>query len=211
MPIERGVEWGSAGTLGPDDPVAETDAALRSIVEPLVLASIDGHGALSGGPVVRVGLLGGDLCRTVGGRGDARRLYSDGQVLPCDAVLLELDGRRVVAVAHAVARRSRWFGRVIALMNATAYGSWDVAPRGHPGDGRVDIVDANLSFGDRWRARQRLPLGTHVPHPDIDIRRAASVDLQVDGRLTVEVDRVVEGRPKRIEAWVCPDAFEAVV
>jgi hypothetical protein len=57
--------------------------------------------------------------------------------------------------------------------------TWDVAPRAHPGDGRVDVVrvDRAMSLRDRRTATQRLPLGAHLPHPYISVRQAASVDL----------------------------------
>ena len=199
------------GTLGPDDPLAADDAALRAIVEPLVLSAIGDGAQTTSGPVSRIGLLGGDLCRTVGGRGDVERLRTDAYVLPCDAVIVELNGKRQIAVAHLVARRSWWFGRLAAVMNATTFGSWDVAPRGHPGDGKVDIFDVTLSLRDRVSARQRLPLGTHVPHPDIAVSRRRDFDLSFDRAVPIRIDGIDAGRSDRVSGWVCPDAFEVVV
>ncbi len=57
-------------------------------------------------------------------------------------------------------------------MNAQWIGSWDVAPRSHPNDGLLDRCEGDLSLDDRWKARGRLPSGTHVPHPGIAEQRA---------------------------------------
>jgi hypothetical protein len=58
------------------------------------------------------------------------------------------------------------------IMNTQFLGSWDVIPRGHPNDGRVDIltVPASLSWRQRWQFRRRIQSGTHVPHPLIEVR-----------------------------------------
>jgi hypothetical protein len=75
--------------------------------------------------------------------------------------------------------------------------TWDVSPRAHPGDGRVDVVrvDRAMSLRDRRTANQRLPLGAHLPHPYISVRQATSVDLMwqrptrvwLDGRVWATV------------------------
>ena len=43
----------------------------------------------------------------------------------------------------------------------------DVVPRGHPGDGRVEVQVYAVRPGQRAGVRSRLPQGVHLPHPDI--------------------------------------------
>ena len=43
----------------------------------------------------------------------------------------------------------------------------DVVPRGHPGDGRVEVQVYAVAAGERAGVRARLPQGVHLPHPDI--------------------------------------------
>ena len=43
----------------------------------------------------------------------------------------------------------------------------DVVPRGHPGDGRVEVQVYAVARGERAGVRGRLPQGVHLPHPDI--------------------------------------------
>ena len=49
-------------------------------------------------------------------------------------------------VAHVVVRRQWWRGEIVMAMNAQFYGRYDVAPRGHPNDGKVDVVRVDPSM-----------------------------------------------------------------
>ena len=57
----------------------------------------------AGEPIPPLGLLGGDLCRTLGGTGDEQRLRSDEAMqLPVDLGAVLVDGRLHWFVAHLV-------------------------------------------------------------------------------------------------------------
>ena len=81
-------------------------------------------------------------------------------------------------------------------MNAEFIGEWDIAPRGHPNDGRAEVfdVDASMSVRERLAARRRLPTGTHVPHPKIRTRSIRSDVWQFERPLEVTVDGRRVGR-----------------
>src|SRR3546814_16245267 len=68
---------------------------------------------------------------------------------------------------YLIAKRSWWRGRVVAAMNAQYRGEWDVAPRGHPNDGRLDVLDADLPLDHRPQVRGRPKQGPHLPPPPI--------------------------------------------
>src|SRR5690606_7403291 len=144
-----------------------------------------------------IGLLGGDLCRTVGGRGDGARLRTgEATRLSIDVAPAEIDGEEHWFVAHRVARRSWWRGRGAAVMNAQWIGAWDVAPRSHPNDGLLDVFDSDLGFDDRLKARRRLPTGTHVPHPGIRQRRVRSLELDFTRPTPVHLDGLGAGEAR---------------
>ena len=65
MTVERGVAWGAPGPLPEGSVVVEGDAEVGELLEARRRAHED---------LPTVGLAGGDLCRTLGGRGDRRRL-----------------------------------------------------------------------------------------------------------------------------------------
>lgn len=164
-------------------------------------------------PIPTMGLLAGDLCRTVGGPGRVERLHSsDAVTLPMDLVEVQLDGEIHYFVAHLVARDRWWWGRLVAIMNAQWLKKWDVAPKSHPNDGLLDLFDASsMSFDDRVKARSRLPTGTHVPHPSIAQKRSAEIDLAFHQPIKVWLDGELVGRFSRIVAVVEADAWQAVV
>jgi hypothetical protein len=203
LPISKGDAWGTPGPLPDDGVVVRSDAEAREVVTAARRAQE---------PVPPLGLLGGDLCRTLGGTGDAARLRSEAAVqVPVDLGAVLVDGRLHWFVAHLVARRGWWFGRIVAAMNAQYLGSWDVAPRGHPNDGRLDVLDADLAFAERLQARRRLRHGTHLPHPRIDERHQSAVQLDFDRSTPVYLDgeRVTDARSLSIR--VEPDALLCVV
>ena len=202
MTIEKGQAWGAPGPLPADAVVVRSDAEARAVVE---------RARRAGEPVPPLGLLAGDLCRTVGGAGDEARLHSDEAVrLPVDLGAALIDGRLHWFVAHLVARKRWWRGRVYAAMNAEYLGRWDVAPRSHPNDGLLDTFDVTMSVGERLKARSRLATGTHVPHPGIKERRVAAVQVDVAG-LDVWLDGELLGAADSLSIRVEPDALTCVV
>lgn len=203
MTIRRGEPWGRPGPLPPQGVVVRSDAEARAVVTAARRA---------GAAIPPLGLLGGDLCRTLGGTGDEARLRSDRAVqLPVDVGSVLVDGRLHWFVAHLVARRSWWRGRVVAAMNAQYLGGWDVAPGGHPNDGRLDVLDGDLPLGQRLLARNRLPTGTHVPHPQISQRRVEAVQVDLDRPTPVRLDGEHVGEARALSLRIEPDALVCVV
>lgn len=203
MTIRKGEPWGEPGPLPRHGVVVRSDREAREVVTAARRA---------GEPIPPLGLLGGDLCRTLGGTGDEDRLRSEHAVqLPVDLGAVLLDGRLHWFVAHLVARRSWWRGRIVAAMNAQYLGDWDVAPRGHPNDGRLDLLDADLAFGQRLLARPRLRSGTHLPHPQIEQRRVSAVQLDLARPTPVHLDGERLDAARTLSIRIEPDALLCVV
>ena len=202
MTIKKGEAWGDRGPLPEGAVVVRSDAEARAIVERARRASE---------PVPPLGLLGGDLCRTLGGAGDESRLRSgDAALLPVDLGSVLVDGRLHWFVAHLVVRTSWWRGRIYAAMNAQYLGRWDVAPRSHPNDGLLDTFDVTMSVGERLKARSRLEAGAHLPHPQIKERRVSAAQVDVGG-LDVWLDGQKLRPAKALSIRVEPDALLCVV
>jgi len=170
--IGRGDPWGEL--VDPPD-------GLIGVASDAEAASVDGD---------RVRLTGGDLLASLGGP------TTGSQVGRFDIDLLRVasDEGVHVAIAHVIARgRTWWRGPIAGAFNVDRRGRWDAAPRAHPGDGLLDVieVDAGMSVRDRWQAWRRLPTGTHVPHPAITVRRARAVSWTFDPprRLWVDGER----------------------
>jgi len=201
--IRKGQDWGAPGALPDDGVVVRSDAEAREVVS---------AARREGRPPPALGLLGGDLCRTLGGTGDEARLRSpEAMTFPCDLGAVLLDGRLHWFVASLVARGPWWRGRAWLAMNAAWLNRWNVAPRAHPNDGLLDIFDARVPAGQRLAVRRRLPLGAHLPHPSIAERRAKAVQTKLDRPLPVWLDGIPVGKVRDVSVRVEPDALTIVV
>lgn len=202
MTIEKGKAWGVPGPLPADGVVVRSDAEAGAVLEAARRAAR---------PFPVLGLVGGDLCRTLGGRGDEGRLRSERAVtFPVDLGEALVDGVLHLFVAHLVARDRLW-SDVFVAMNAQWRGPWNLGPRAHPNDGRIDTYRATLALGDLPKVRARLHHGAHLPHPRITERRAPAVQVELDRERRVEVDGIAVGRGRRISVRVEPDALRVVV
>lgn len=201
MTIKRGQDWGRPGRAPADLEWFDDDA---SVAEAYTRGRRE------------VGVRAGDMARTLGV--DSAR--DTAVAFPVD--LLEVSSS-VAGVRHAFAHvivRSRrggwWRGPILAVMNAQYLGRWDVAPRGHPNDGRAESlgVDGSMSFRQRLLAARRLPTGSHLPHPEIRVRSVAEETFVVDRRSRLDldgrewaVDDPIERPEVRVTVRVVPDAL----
>jgi hypothetical protein len=199
--VRRGATWGASAPLPAGALTARSDTELARIVEEVRLGA-------DATPAVR--LVGGDLWRTLGGASADPRVVA---AFAIDVGVAAMDGEEHVFVAHAVVRgRSWWFGPVLAVCNAQFVGHWDVAPRAHPGDGRLDVVEvATMPLRQRWLARRRLASGTHVPHPAIAQRRVRAATFTFPRPRQVWLDGVPAGRASELSVTVEPGGLTVCV
>jgi hypothetical protein len=200
--VEKGRPWGRPGALPEDGVIVRSDREARA-----ALASARREGR----PFPPLGLLGGDLWRTLGGREDEGRLRSpDAATFVVDLGEALVDGRLHLFVAHLVARSRLWTHAFVA-MNAQWLGRWNLGPRAHPGDGLLDTYEARLAVGDLPAVRARLHHGTHLPHPRIREQRAPAVQVDLGRALPVHLDGEPVGRGRVLSVRVEPDALTVVV
>ena len=201
MTIRKGQPWGEAVQSPASLLIADTDQAAQVWV--VAARTVDS-------PLPAIGFAGGDLARTMGG-GAAGRFPGTVTKAPVDLVRVEADGAVTWAVAHVVARR-RWSrGQVWMAMNAQFHGPYDVVPRAHPNDGKLDLlqVATAMPLRTRLQARARARTGTHLPHPQLATRRVTEVTLEFDRPLDLWVDGAKWRRADHVHLAVEPDALTA--
>jgi hypothetical protein len=203
MAIRKGETWGEPGPLprhgvavSSDDEAMDIVAAARRAKE----------------PIPPLGLLGGDLARTLGARGDRERLRSDeAMTFSVDLGEVLLDGTLHFFVAHLVARSSFWLGRSVVAMNAAWLGNLNLGPKAHPGDGLLDVTDGKVPAGQLLTARNRARAGTHVPHPGLKVQRVPAVQCSFPKPIPVRLDGRRVGAFCDLSIRVEPDALTVVV
>lgn len=186
-------------------PVFDTDASASRAVQFAVVRE--------GEALPAIGLTGGDLWRTLGAPpGGRERLASETVTkVEVDVAWVDLGERGVHCfVAHCIAR-DRWWGQATCVMNAEWIGRWDVAPRSHPGDGRLDVYESRLHWPDRLKVRQRLPTGSHMPHPHISFHKAPKVDFEFDAPRRFYLDGARFPPLLGFSAWTEPGSLTVYV
>lgn len=196
MTIEKGASWGE---------IVERPSELHIVADDAALAA-----ALSG-DAAPLAVRSGDLFATVGGRPVEGR----DQLLrvPIDAVRVRLDGGEgLLAVAHVVLRAPWWAGGplrggICVVMNAEFLGRLELAPRGHPNDGRVEVLEfsADVPLRQRLAMRRRARSAAHLPHPGISTRSVRSVTWSFERPRVAVVDGVRRGRVRDVAIEVVPD------
>ncbi len=202
MTIKKGQDWGRDAEIPADAVTVHDDREARRVVTEARRANVEPP------PLV---LAGGDLARAVGATGRPPGQGRPPRELRIDLGAVLLDGRLHWFVAHLVARRTLWSGRFVLAMNGEYLGRWKVAPRAHPNDGRIDVLDGTLSFDDRLKARRRLPRGEHLPHPRISTRQASAVQVELDRPTPVKLDGEPCGTARTLSIRVEPDALTCYI
>ncbi len=219
--IKRGEDWGQPGALAMGRAVFASDRQLSETLDPAeFIRALVSPNTQSQQDTPEFGLTGGDLHRTLG---SPRHTTADlrggaGMRFPLDvglATIADANGstRTEVFLAHLESRggRQRFSGESLVAMNAAFIGEDNVGPRAHPGDGLIDVTVGELGWWDRIRSKSRQRTGSHLPHPELRLRRAAhhTPDLMAEGRIIVDGDPV--GRGQVLEIRCVASAIVVVV
>ena len=218
--IEKGRPWERPASGPPEWQVEGDDAALAAAVRDHPGARIEFRPAA-----------GSDLARALGlhaAGGTALELSLDGLRVVADDRELFAVNMVVVGVApdrtgrftptrevrvrvdERVAHDGRATGVVVA--SGQHLRGADVVPRGHPGDGQIEVQVYAVGRGERAGVRARLPQGVHLPHPDITQTRGRHVEVRAErGPVPLEVDGVAVPPAALVTVDVVPGAFVLVL
>lgn len=206
--IDKGRPWGREMARPSEIVCVRSDAELADLIADRLGSPAPPSPAA---PAITLGA--GDLARTLGTAG---AIGDTVRSVDLDAVRYRTDSHHGWAVAHLVARsrRAGWLaGPILAVMNAEYRGRWDVVGRGHPNDGRVEIVevDASMTVRQRLQARRRLATGTHLPHPSISVRSTSAARWDFASPRGLWVDDRYRGMIRWLEIEVVADAYQLII
>jgi hypothetical protein len=205
MTIRRGEQWGFRIAL---------PSAIRRVNSDAELAQCVSSDFISVG--------GGDLFRTVGSPQPVQD-EDECTLLPIDALQIRvalIDGTEKIILASSRIEIGSLLGfplrrrRYICITNGGIVDNRNLAPRAHPNNGKFDVLvlDKSMSFRDRWVARKKAVLGTHIPHPNITVRQIDNFHVQNDGRdESLSIDGIHVEEWSELSVTILPDYWQIVV
>ena len=207
MTIGKGTSWGSPRQLPAGSPVLDSDASLfHWLNSGSPVNSTDSTDALSD-----VGLTGGSLWSMLGGASCVGRITTSESVgYSCDVVDVRTDVGDFRFIASMAAHTLTW-SRAVLAMNVQDFGRFRFGHRAHPGDGLVDIYQADLPMQQRFLVAKRARLGAHLPHPFIREQRVAHAELTLRRPMRFWLDGVACGRSASFALRVEPDALTVII
>jgi hypothetical protein len=204
MTIRKGEQWGSR---------ISTPSRIRHVSSDAEIAQCSPEDFIAVG--------GGDIYTTLG----SPAFVSDSDectLLPMDALQVEIllsdasekscTAASCIEVGSLVSPLKS--GRYICVTNGGIVSGRNLAPRAHPNDGRLDIMQIaeTMSFRDRLTARKKALTGTHVPHPSISHRQDETFSAKRSGeREKLRVDGVSVANWIEVSVSIVPDYWQIVV
>lgn len=219
--IKPGDAWGIPTDAAPDIEVRGGDAELAATITP-------------GAPprLVRFFPVGSDLAASVGlAEAGTSPSEARGIELSIDAITTELGltinsvvvgvpptrlraHHRSGAVRVTVDDRELFSGAAtsVVVANGQFLQGADLVPRGHPGDGRLEIQVYALTRSERRPMRTRLATGTHVPHPRIVTTSGRTIEISgLERPWRVCRDRQPEQKVRTLTLTVIPHALRLLI
>ena len=195
MVVRRGQNWGSVGEPQPGTPVARDDAHAGELIQQGIREFV---------------LASGDLAQTVGASLPAPDCSF--RRLPIDLMKLRLvDSRGLlchhIALSHCLIRQ-RFLnggllrGRITVICNSQYLHGRDIAPRGHPNDGKFEVLEFSddLSVRQRLLVLQKMKVGDHLPHPSIRFRQISErTEVNAQGIVAIDGRRIGRRILKSVE------------
>jgi len=124
-----------------------------------------------------------------------------GALTPRQGVTLTIDGRPSFAGKATT----------VLVANGQYLRGADAVPRGHPGDGRLEVQTYAPSVGEARAMRDRLATGTHVPHAHIAQATGRRIEIELSRPARLELDGVDRGTATLVVVEVVPEAFSLVL
>ena len=159
-----------------------------------------------------IGLQGGDLYESLGGRGVGQQDREKRTVgLKLDLGQLVVGQERHLFASYCkVSNPLRpWY--TIWVINSPIIGHRRISPKSHPADGLLDIIEFSLTFRESLKAYKRSMSGDHLPHPHIKTSKKRTHTINPRGKRKVVIDGRKVAYSKELSISVIPHAIAVVL
>jgi hypothetical protein len=231
--IRKGEPWGRPATGPPDVEVRGGDHDLAAAVRSRNGARVRFVAGDGSDLALAVGLAGPPADAADGAAAATELpvdgLVVDGLIADGGELAVNMLAVNMVVLGRAPDRVRAWHRRVpcrvtvdervvfdarattVVVANGQFLRGLDVVPRGHPGDGRCEVQVYALRAGARTKMRRRLPLGDHLPHPDIHQVSGRVVTARFGAPQPLEIDGRSRSPRPEITVRVVPEALVLLV
>ena len=203
MTIKRGDAWGQVEKTPHNLRWCETDRDADDYLTNQIL---------TGSPVENIAIRKSNVGREVGLSGATSgrdtMLMTKFDVVRVQYELVDRTTKTEFFLGHALLRKSLIRGEVTGVFNTSFIKNFNCAPRSHPNDGKLDIlqVDESMSLRQRLAARRLMKLGAHLPHPKIRYFQTNQHTTQNITGVNLFVDSKLLGCVNQCEFESIPDA-----
>ena len=204
MTISKGQEWGRFEERPTDLQVAADDFSAGQLITDQILN-------LASPPNISITKSG--LTRTLGIKNASHRndqmLCTKFDVIEAVYTSANSDtATRRCFIGHANIYQKYFLGQIIAILNTSFIGNRDWAPKAHPNDGKLDVVelDGSMSSRQRLTAFRLMKSGSHLPHPKIRYTQKTEYVFIGEKSASMSIDGIRIGSIRRCVFRVLPDA-----
>ena len=195
--MEEFGNWANQGPVPSSLPTAKSD-------KEIITHFSNGHS------IIR--LEAGNMCKTLGGKKPTDLTdYSIGTICDVDLGSVRVNGKSIYFASHCSIRGHRFTTKGAMVMNAQWHKSRRVAVRAHPSDGKLDVVFSDLKLGQYLIAAKRSKSGSHIPHPDIRVKKVQNHTMAYPHPMRIYADGVFVGMESTIELGIAHRAIKVVV
>ncbi|MBT96131.1 MAG: hypothetical protein CL431_09195 [Acidimicrobiaceae bacterium] len=138
---------------------------------------------------VLISLRGGNLYKSLGGNNNVTSLDDTKSIaLKLDLGQIELGESKYLFASHCRIANFLQPWRSTFIVNSPVIRNRRISPKGHPGDGKFEMIEFSMSLQQSMIAYRRSKSGDHVPHPDIKISRKSNCKIKFKKKQRVSVD-----------------------
>ena len=189
--------WAHEVSVDSSFPVAKSDKEIAEF-------------ATSGENIIRI--VSGNIFRTLGGSENRKHVPTrEATMCEIDLGAVQFNNKKFLFASHCSLRQHHFSTKGVLVMNSQFYKNRRVAIRGHPSDGKLDVISSELNFRQYMLASKLSESGSHMPHPDIDIKSTGQHSFSFQRDMRIYTDGRLIGRSDAVDISLLSKAIKVII